>query len=1143
MNNPKVSIIIPVYNGEKYVEKAIRSALQQTYDNIEILVVNDGSTDRTDEVCRKYKDEEKIRYYKKENGGVSTALNLALEKMTGEYFSWLSHDDYYYPNKIEEDLKAIEEKTIVLSDYGLIDENGHCYNKVIQPHEVINMHNEFALFKGYINGITLLIPRNAFIECGNFDVSLRCTQDYDMWLRMLLKGYKFKHIPKVLALTRIHSNQVTNTNPKMVSEGNELWIRMMEELPLERKKMINNTEYNFYKQMVNVLKDTPYDGAMLYAENKEKEMCKNKLKQNEDILISVIMPFYDEKEEILRKSINSVLKQTHKNFELIIINDNPGVRDSAFISNISIDNRIVYVENEKNMGASYSRNRGIDIARGKYIAFLDGDDEFRDRKLEIQINELEMCAENFSHTSYTRCCGNEKININSGKLTDFIYRQCIYNCPIATPTVMIRKEFLNFYNIRFNEKIHIGEDTCFWLDILTRTCAVGIEDALTMVNINEDSAAYNRKKNIEGIKNIINYISKNENLMHYEEEVSIIKNTYQNLINNDYNMAINNPKVSIIIPVYNGENYIQLAIDSAIRQSYSNIEIIVVDDGSNDKTKKICKRYGNKIKYIEKKNGGVSTALNVGIRNMTGDYFSWLSHDDLYFPEKIFEEVRYLQKNRLIGTRTIVYSDYTTINEKGELINHIKLDSTKLNYDGAFAMTTGALNGLSLLVPKEAFEEAGLFDEKNRCLQDYDLWFKMYKCGYKFTHLSKILVATRLHKKQVTNTNPNMKIEGNKFWKSVINFFPDNEKIRLYGSIYNYYYSLYKTFNGGIYDEVIELCREKYLSYENRVQEKVKNTKVSIIFQIPGDDYNYIESLESILSQSHRNIEIILINNGCTINIDKIKLYIEKNKSIMYKEYKEKRDNIEIWNDAIKLARGEFIVIFNKNSIMDDSRVEVQLTKMIADESVISHMSYYLNSNNQSKLVNVYYLDGNVTEKIIDRCDINLATVMFSKKYLLEHDLFFKKIGNLPATWLFYIDILKDNRILAIDDKVLTTVYEYESELDTKIKDINSIVNYVTDNKELRECDEALIKLLYNYEELIKIKVDDFSDVSKHCHDEELARYAYMLTSEYKEVTKIRKTISRIRLKSVRPSYEIDNNYIVNSGLNKFYRKIRRRKI
>ena len=98
MKKPKVSIIIPVYNGEDYLEEAIKSALNQTYKNLEIIVVDDGSKDKTGKICEKYIN--KIKYLKKENGGVATALNLAIENMTGEYFSWLSHDNLYYKNKI-----------------------------------------------------------------------------------------------------------------------------------------------------------------------------------------------------------------------------------------------------------------------------------------------------------------------------------------------------------------------------------------------------------------------------------------------------------------------------------------------------------------------------------------------------------------------------------------------------------------------------------------------------------------------------------------------------------------------------------------------------------------------------------------------------------------------------------------------------------------------------------------------------------------------------------------------------------------------------------------------------------------------------------------------------------------------------------
>ena len=127
--NPKVSIVIPVYNGSDYLEEAIESALNQTYKNIEVIIVNDGSNDngKTEGVAQSFGH--RITYFVKDNGGVASALNYGCEKMTGDFFSWLSHDDVYYPNKIEkqvEYLQSIKDKNIVLySDFEIIDANSN----------------------------------------------------------------------------------------------------------------------------------------------------------------------------------------------------------------------------------------------------------------------------------------------------------------------------------------------------------------------------------------------------------------------------------------------------------------------------------------------------------------------------------------------------------------------------------------------------------------------------------------------------------------------------------------------------------------------------------------------------------------------------------------------------------------------------------------------------------------------------------------------------------------------------------------------------------------------------------------------------------------------------------------------------------
>lgn len=232
--NPLVTIIIPVFNGSNYLRDAIDSALAQTYENIEILVVNDGSIDegKTREIALSYSD--KIKYFEKENGGVASALNVAIENMHGDYFSWLSHDDVYYANKIEKQINYLtnnnKPNVILFSDYDIIDNNGKYICSRAMP-DII--HQDFRLWitiENILHGCTLLIPKECFIRCGRFNESLKTTQDYDLWFR-LAEYYDFIRVPETLVKSRYHSEQTTKIiSSKVIEECNLLMISFCEQL-------------------------------------------------------------------------------------------------------------------------------------------------------------------------------------------------------------------------------------------------------------------------------------------------------------------------------------------------------------------------------------------------------------------------------------------------------------------------------------------------------------------------------------------------------------------------------------------------------------------------------------------------------------------------------------------------------------------------------------------------------------------------------------------------------------------------------------------------------------------------------------------------------------------------------------------------
>lgn len=210
---PKVSIIIPVYNGSNFLHEAIGSALSQTYKNLEVIVVNDGSDDNglTEEIALSYGN--KILYYCKPNGWVASALNLGISKMSGVYFSWLSHDDLYKSGKIQNDVdflmslpETIRDSTIVFSDCSYFSGDPNKAIPRVTPAFAVEDTRFWLTISSPIHGCSLLIPRKAFDEVGFFNESLRTTQDYDLWFRLTSK-FQFRRRCGCDVLGRNHGQQ------------------------------------------------------------------------------------------------------------------------------------------------------------------------------------------------------------------------------------------------------------------------------------------------------------------------------------------------------------------------------------------------------------------------------------------------------------------------------------------------------------------------------------------------------------------------------------------------------------------------------------------------------------------------------------------------------------------------------------------------------------------------------------------------------------------------------------------------------------------------------------------------------------------------------------------------------------------------
>jgi glycosyltransferase involved in cell wall biosynthesis len=287
-----------------------------------------------------------------------------------------------------------------------------------------------------------------------------------------------------------------------------------------------------------------------------------------------------------------------------------------------------------------------------------------------------------------------------------------------------------------------------------------------------------------------------------------------------------NPLVSIIIPVYNGSNYVAEAIDSALSQTYKNIEVLVINDGSKDngETEKIALSYGDKIRYFHKENGGVSSTLNLGIREMKGEYFSWLSHDDKYGPDKIQNQVDHLSA---IGFgKNVAYCNSRQIDKNSQFFKTGKTEDRFLNRENVgwekalkSLFNAGCYNGCSFLIPKTVFDEVGGFDEKLRYTQDMLMWIKIFIHGYGMIYGAETDSFMRVHGGQLTQTGRAMFVENSEKMSEWI--LPELSKVSTKQNNLLYYYAKYNARYAikNVYKQIINLGKsEKQLSLLQRIK-------------------------------------------------------------------------------------------------------------------------------------------------------------------------------------------------------------------------------------------------------------------------------------------------------------------------------------
>lgn len=213
--NDKVSIIIPLYNRELYIVETLGSAIAQTYPNVEIIVVDDGSTDNSLGVISSLVDKYNIAVYQHENGinkGQAAALNLGLSHATGEFIQILDSDDVILPRKLELQVSYLEDKPEVGMVYGMgiaIDSEGRELYDILSPQHVENSDPNDILLDPYMLLQGALIRASALKKIGSFNEGLRAAQDHDVMVRL----FEVTHVAfqaETVFLYRRHGDSISS---------------------------------------------------------------------------------------------------------------------------------------------------------------------------------------------------------------------------------------------------------------------------------------------------------------------------------------------------------------------------------------------------------------------------------------------------------------------------------------------------------------------------------------------------------------------------------------------------------------------------------------------------------------------------------------------------------------------------------------------------------------------------------------------------------------------------------------------------------------------------------------------------------------------------------------------------------------------
>ena len=637
------SIVIAVYNTEKYLVEAIESIINQSFDfkNTEIILIDDGSTDQSTDICIYYKNKypKNIKYLYQENAGQSIARNNGISVASGKYLNFLDSDDKLDLNALQDVYDLFEKSkdlidVVVIPRYNFDAIEGPMFlNYKYNNTRIVDIEKEYDFPQVAINAA--FIRKDALTD--RFDPKVIISEDSLLINKTILKKCRYGVVSTARYMYRKRVEQNSTLDTKKVKK--EYYIDRME---FYFKELINYSilKFDYVPRYVQTV--LMYDIQWFFLDNAHSILNQEELSQFYKLMQEVLQ-FIDDDIILSQRFLTTIIehhilkiKYGNPNFE-IICNANELILgyNNKFFDNITNHNLIITEAHNRN---------DLLYVKGFFDTYFEGielNSYFNNSNIDlIQIDGDELYVINHKISNRIHFAFVLELNNGNNELL-FNIKRGSHEYPITLKdesynyNVSIKKNKLQF---NFNKSVNEFEDSISQSNLIK---------SQIFKKFNESK--HTAKLDLQSIEDIL--------------KLNI------------------NPKVSIIIPVFNPGNLLYRCLDSVANQTLKEIEIICVDDGSSDNSPEILDEYAkndSRFKVIHQRNQGAGTARNNGIKHSKGEFILFLDSDD--WVEQDMCKKLYAHATQLNSDLVIFDALWHTADNKINTFSYFSKNEFKENY-------------------------------------------------------------------------------------------------------------------------------------------------------------------------------------------------------------------------------------------------------------------------------------------------------------------------------------------------------------------------------------------------------------------------------------------------------------------------------